>query len=75
MSYTRVVHLLQLKNLHWHIIITQSLWLELGFTLHVEGEGNGNPLQYACLENPVDREAWWGWCPWGHTELDTTEVT
>ena len=23
------------------------------------GEGNGNPLQYACLENPVDRGAWW----------------
>ena len=23
------------------------------------GEGNGNPLQYFCLENPVDRGAWW----------------
>ena len=23
------------------------------------GEGNGNPLQYYCLENPVDRGAWW----------------
>ena len=23
------------------------------------GEGNGNPLQYSCLENPVDKEAWW----------------
>ena len=23
------------------------------------GEGNGNPLQYSCLENPVDREPWW----------------
>ena len=23
------------------------------------GEGNGNPLQYACLENPMDRGAWW----------------
>ena len=22
------------------------------------GEGNGNPLQYSCLENPVDRGAW-----------------
>ena len=22
------------------------------------GEGNGNPLQYSCLENPLDREAW-----------------
>ena len=23
------------------------------------GEENGNPLQYSCLENPVDRGAWW----------------
>jgi len=22
------------------------------------GEGNGNPFQYSCLENPMDREAW-----------------
>ena len=34
------------------------------------GEGNGNPLQYSCLENPVDGGAW---CPWGRKELDTTE--
>ena len=26
------------------------------------GEGNGKPLQYSCLENPMDREAM---CPWG----------
>ena len=23
------------------------------------GEGNGNPLQYSCLENPLDRGTWW----------------
>ena len=23
------------------------------------GEGNGNPLQYSCLENPRDEGAWW----------------
>ena len=23
------------------------------------GEGNVNPLQYSCLENPMDRGAWW----------------
>ena len=34
------------------------------------GEGNGNPLQYCCLENPMDRGAW---CPWGRKESDTTE--
>ena len=25
----------------------------------MSGEGNGTPLQYSCLENPMDREAWW----------------
>ena len=23
------------------------------------GEGNGSPLQYSCLENPIERGAWW----------------
>ena len=23
------------------------------------GEGHGNPCQYSCLENPMEREAWW----------------
>ena len=27
--------------------------------LQSDGEGNGNPLQYSSLENPVDRGAWW----------------
>ena len=25
----------------------------------IDGEGNGNPLQYSCLENPKDGGAWW----------------
>ena len=38
------------------------------------GEGNGNPLQYPCLENPMDRGAWWAACsPRGRKELGTTE--
>ena len=27
------------------------------------GEGNGNPLQYSCLGNPMDRGAWWASVP------------
>ena len=27
------------------------------------GEGNGNPLQYSCLGNPMDRGAWWATVP------------
>ena len=35
--------------------------LKKWFSLLVKklGEGNGNPLQYSCLENPMDRGAWW----------------
>ena len=38
------------------------------------GEGHGNPLQYSCLENPVDRGAWWATVH-GVAELDMTEAT
>ena len=27
------------------------------------GGGNGNPFQYSCLGNPMDREAWWATVP------------
>ena len=33
--------------------------LHLHFSLSCIGEGNGNPLQYSCLENPRDSGAWW----------------
>ena len=36
------------------------------------GEGNGYPLQYSCLENSMDRGAWWATVH-GVTELDTVE--
>ena len=36
------------------------------------GKRNGNPLQYSCLENPMDRGAWWAPVR-GCKELDTTE--
>ena len=40
------------------------------------GEGNGNPLQYSCLENSMDGGAWWAtYSPWGCKEPDTTEAT
>ena len=34
-------------------------WLHFYFSLSCTGEGNGNPLQYSCLENPRDGEACW----------------
>ena len=36
------------------------------------GEGNGNPLQYSCLGNAMDRNLE-GYSPWSHKESDTTE--
>ena len=36
------------------------------------GEGNGNPLQFSCLENPMDRGAWQAIVHGGCKELDTT---
>ena len=34
-------------------------WLHFRFSLSCIGEGNGNPLQCSCLENPKDGGAWW----------------
>ena len=36
------------------------------------GEGNDNPVQYSCLENPMDREAWRAIIHGVAKELDTT---
>ena len=48
---------------------------DMGFPPGLErilGGGNGNPLQYSCLENPMDRGAWRATGHWV-TESDTTE--
>ena len=48
--------------------------LHFHFSLSCIGEGNGNPLQCSCLENPRDGSLV-GCRLWGHTESDTTEAT
>ena len=48
--------------------------LHFHFSLSCIGEGNGNPLQCSCLENPRDVGAWWA-AVWGRTESDMTEAT
>ena len=55
----------------------ESDWAErlhFHFLLSCTGEGNGNPLQYCCLENPRDGSLV-GYHLWGRTESDTTDVT
>ena len=42
---------------HWGLDTTERLHFH--FSLSSNEEGNGNPLQYSCLENPRDRGAWW----------------
>ena len=40
-------------------MIKEELRQNKGIVEGPDGEGNGNPLRYSCLENPVDRGAWW----------------
>ena len=47
-----------------------GLILGLGRSL---GGGNGNPLQYSCLENPHGERSLVGYSPWGLKELDPIE--
>ena len=42
---------------HWELDTTKHLHFH--FSLSCIGEGNGNPLQFSCLENPRDDGAWW----------------
>ena len=44
----KVIYILQLLNAEFYICLVCQI-----------GEGNGIPLQYSCLENPMDRGAWW----------------
>ena len=41
--------------------------------MEAKKEENDNPLQYSCLENPMDGGALWATSPRGHKESDTTE--
>ena len=45
----------------WEFLFLHIL-INIGYYSHLsecDGEGNGNPLQYSCLENTVDRGVWW----------------
>ena len=53
---------------HWGLDTTG--WLHFHFSLSCIGEGNGNPLQCSCLENPRDGGAWWG-AVYGVTQSQT----
>ena len=48
--------------------------LHFHFSLSCIGEGNGNPLQCSCLEDPRDGGAWWA-DVYGVAQKDTAEAT
>ena len=68
---------------HWGSDTTE--WLHFHFSLSCTGEGNGNPLQCSCLENPRDRGAWWAavyrvaqsrtWLKWLSSSSSRAEMT
>ena len=57
----------------------ESTWRDAGDTGSVPGwrrppgGGHDNPLQYSCLENPMDRRTWWATVHWVAKESDKTE--
>ena len=55
-----------------YLVITDTARKKIVNSEEAIGEGNGTPLQYSCLEKPIDRSLL-GYSPWGREELDTTE--
>ena len=57
----------------FHLFLIEGYLLyRIGLVSAKLGGGHGNPLQYSCLENPMDRGAWRAtYSSWGHKELDT----
>ena len=39
--------------------LDMGLCMDMGIDMSLFGGGHSNPLQYSCLENPIDRGAWW----------------
>ena len=50
----------------------QETWVQFLLQEYSPGEWNGNPLQYSCWDNPMDRRTWWGTIQ-GVAESDMTE--
>ena len=79
-QWHRTPALLPGKSHIWRSLVGCSPWgheqsdmterLHFHFSLSCIGEGNGNPLQYSCLENPRDGGVWWA-AVYGVTQSQT----
>ena len=56
-SLLTVVYSIKNKNKNKRSKIIATI-ISYEYTIYI-GEGNGNPLQYSCLENPMDGGTWW----------------
>ena len=56
----------------WHLRINYFFRKSSSSALMKDGEGNGIPLQYSCLENPTDGGAWWA-AVYGATQSRTRQ--
>ena len=52
------IHFLS-QALHWVPRLPQQVRENWTLLIELTGEGNGTPLQYSCLENPMGGRAWW----------------
>ena len=66
------LHSLHFRFLMFVVLVVKNLPANAGDTRDVDsvpgsgrspGRGHGNPCQYSCLGNPIDREAWWATVP------------
>ena len=67
MMFTIILRILQWENMHVEILV-KNLAASVGDLRDAgsvpglgrsSGGGHGNPFQYSCLQNPMDRRAWW----------------
>ena len=69
------------KNVFWVFLVAKNLPTNAGNVGLIPelgrfpGGGNGNPFQYSCLGNPMDRGAWWATVCGGHRIVRHTSAT
>ena len=58
----------------FHRCLSSSFESDLSGLGRSPGEGNGNPLQYSCLDNAMELRSLADYSPWGLKDPDTTEL-